>query len=53
VRIEDGERHVAVVLADNPSDEALRQLADLDLDRLSAGTVLRWDAATRTWRTRS
>jgi hypothetical protein len=49
VKVVDEERHVAVVLVDLPSDDALRELIALDLDELPEGSVLRWDAAAKTW----
>jgi hypothetical protein len=52
VKIQDRERHVAVVLVDQPSDDALRQLTELDLDRLPEGSVVHWDAVARVWVTR-
>jgi hypothetical protein len=47
VKVVDEERHVAVVLVDLPSDDALRELIALDLDELPEGSVLRWDAAAK------
>jgi hypothetical protein len=49
VKVVDEERHVAVVLIDLPSDDALRELIALDLDELPEGSVLRWDAAAKAW----
>ncbi|MGH8775840.1 MAG: hypothetical protein ACRDWI_11920 [Jiangellaceae bacterium] len=52
IRIEDRDRHVAVVVVEEPSDEALRRLAELDFGGLPEGSVLRWDATARAWVTR-
>ena len=49
VKVVDEERHVAVVLVDLPSDDALRELIALDLDELPEGSVLRWDVAAKAW----
>lgn len=53
VKVVDEERHVAVVLVDLPSDDALRELIALDLDKLPEGSVLRWDAAAKAWHSQS
>jgi hypothetical protein len=53
VKVVDEERHVAVVLVNLPSDDALRELIALDLDKLPEGSVLRWDAAAKAWHSQS
>ncbi|MGH8775843.1 MAG: hypothetical protein ACRDWI_11935 [Jiangellaceae bacterium] len=47
----DTERHEAVVLVAEPSDDALRELTGLDLALHARGSVLRWDAVARAWLT--
>lgn len=49
VTISCPDRQLAVIVTGSMGDDALRQFANLDFDRLPAPCMLRWDAEHGTW----